>query len=138
MNLAIIFIKLVLILQIQLNGFLWIPKKQPTKWFAFKHTSAYREPDDDDQDKKKTNMLNMNIYYTFDFSKPSNPFKSNYTLVWFDCQLCRDLQMDMKRLRLEYEYVDFTAANLEHPILLENDEFVSNDLFDIYSYLFPH
>jgi hypothetical protein len=65
-----------------------------------------------------------------------------YTLVWFDCEDCRKLLIDIKNDNKKILYIDggyyFFDENDETntPIFYKNDELIATDVFSIYEELF--
>jgi hypothetical protein len=65
-----------------------------------------------------------------------------YTLIWFDCEDCRKLLIDVKNDNKKILYIDggyyFFDENDETntPIFYKNDELIATDVFSIYEELF--
>jgi len=65
-----------------------------------------------------------------------------YTLIWFDCEDCRNLLSHVKNERKQILYIDgsyyFFDENDETntPIFYKNDELIATDVFSIYEELF--
>lgn len=65
-----------------------------------------------------------------------------YTLVWFDCEDCRKLLIDVKNDNKKILYINggyyFFDENDETntPIFYKNDELIATDVFSIYEELF--
>jgi len=84
--------------------------------------------DDDRNDKRK-------IEYKYGYDTP-------YTLVWFDCEDCKQLLRDVKNDGIEILYVNGTyyffdeTDETNSPLFYKNDQLVATDLFSIYEELF--
>jgi hypothetical protein len=69
-------------------------------------------------------------------------FETLYTLIWFDCENCRQLLNDIKNECKKIVYIDgsyyFFDENDETntPLFYKNDELIATDLFTIYEELF--
>jgi hypothetical protein len=125
-------------------------------------TSTTFYDDEDDETRKKKLDYNYNYYsnsdYYSDFNlnnriregelyndKIDNDKLDNdilYTLVWFDCEDCRKLLIDVKNDNKKILYIDggyyFFDENDETntPIFYKNDELIATDVFSIYEELF--
>lgn len=93
-------------------------------------------PDDEDGEfnnkKNKNNMVSFNQH---DYNKEI------YTLVWYDCPKCKELLEVMSELKLQHNYInggyyffDTSDINSEFnsPLFYKDDEFIGDNLFDIY------
>jgi hypothetical protein len=69
-------------------------------------------------------------------------YNNLYTLIWFDCEDCRNLLSDIKNDGKKISYIDgsyyFFDKNDETntPIFYKNDELIATDVFSIYEELF--
>ena len=72
----------------------------------------------------------------------SNDEEPMYTLIWFDCEDCRNILMDIKNDNKKIIYIDgsyyFFDENDETntPLFYKNDELIATDVFSIYEELF--
>jgi hypothetical protein len=103
-------------------------------------------PDDDksDHDKSDANnskRVNSNINYDF-YDDDEEPL---YTLIWYDCTMCKKLLKDMTELNLKKFYINggyyfYDISNSDgdfnDPLLYKDDELVGDNLFDIYSEIY--
>lgn len=66
-----------------------------------------------------------------------------YTLVWYDCKECEQLLEEVYKTGLQFIYIDGTyyfydpELSDNKPLLYKDDEFFTDDIFDIYTELFP-
>jgi hypothetical protein len=86
----------------------------------------------DKNNDKNDNDKNISIYM--------NPI---YTIIWHDCDECKMLLEDMKKMHMEFEYIDFYlnmfwSHGCEHntPVFLLNNECIGNTLFEIYEIMY--
>jgi len=65
-----------------------------------------------------------------------------YTLIWYDCQKCKELLEILEDLNIPYIYInggvyfyDISDEKSEFntPLFYKDDEFIGDNLFDIYS-----
>jgi hypothetical protein len=134
-------------------------------------TTFYDEDNDEDndEDKEKLNKkYNYNYEYYSDCASDSDfnlnnhireeqiilsnnetvdseevyNFETLYTLIWFDCENCRQLLNDIKNECKKIVYIDgsyyFFDENDETntPLFYKDDELIATDLFTIYEELF--
>jgi hypothetical protein len=79
--------------------------------------------------------LNMNELINLDLS--DEPI---YTLIWYDCKECKQLleimgQENKKSIYINasyYFYDDNEGIRVNKPLFYKDEEFISDDLFDIY------
>jgi hypothetical protein len=115
------------------------------------------EYDDDDEygsDKRKK-KYNFNYGSDTDFdnhireeqiilknNKKLENYETVYTLIWFDCDDCKQLLRDVKNERKKILYIDgsyyFFDENDETntPLFYKNDDLIATDVFSIYEELF--
>lgn len=97
--------------------------------------------DDDNRNYKRKKEYNYNYEYDSNFIMPKENIL--YTLVWFDCEDCKQLLLDVKKhQRNNISYINgsyyFFDENDETntPIFYKNDELIATDIFSIYEELF--
>jgi hypothetical protein len=97
--------------------------------------------------------INQIINSTALFDDEDKPFKKNieiispnisiymhpvYTIIWNDCDDCKMLMEDMKKMHMEFEFINILKMHLSHgcehdtPAFLLNGVFIGNTLFDMY------
>jgi glutaredoxin len=95
-----------------------------------KMSTCYNE--DDEYNKKNKNV----VYYDKE--------KDMYTLIWYDCPKCKELLETLKQWNIPYIYInggeyfyDISDEKSEFntPLFYKDDEFIGDNLFDIYSEL---
>lgn len=65
-----------------------------------------------------------------------------YTLVWYDCKECEQLLEEVYKTGLQFIYINGTyyfydpQLSDNKPLLYKDDEFLTDDIFDIYTELF--
>ena len=119
--------------------------------------------DDDDENRNNKQKKNYNLDYGYAYAYDSKRFgiqedqiflqnnkklnnkpnnKPLYTLVWYNCEECKQLLRDVKRDNIKILYIDgsyyFFDENDETntPLFYKNDELIATDLFGIYEELF--
>jgi hypothetical protein len=113
--------------------------------------------DDEDGNDKRKKIYNYNYYSDSDFNfnnhireeqiilpnnKKVDNYETLYTLIWFDCENCRQLLSDIKNECKKILYIDgsyyFFDENDETntPLFYKNDELIATDVFSIYEELF--
>jgi hypothetical protein len=81
----------------------------------------------EDEDDKKIQYL---LYDKMEFVNINNKDdKSLYILIWYNCEQCKKLLEDMESLNLKTLYINI---ELNMPLLYKDDEFIADELFDIY------
>jgi hypothetical protein len=113
-------------------------------------TNSCFDDDEDWNNKQKNTIYNLDYGYDYD-SNFNNPIqklnnklnnKPLYTLVWYECEDCKQLLRDVKRENKKILYIDgsyyFFDENDEtnSPLFYKNDELITTDLFGIYEELF--
>ena len=135
------------------NGFTKLPRlSMKTKLHArLTSTHFYDNADDDETDKRNKKY---NFEYGFNFNNhnqedqliiPNNEIPSDndvlYTLIWFDCEDCKNLIQYLKNERKRILYINggyyFFDENDETstPLFYKNDDLIATDLFSIYEEL---
>jgi hypothetical protein len=95
-------------------------------------------PDDDNENKKKKlikKMIGDELY----FANFETIYKNEYTLIWYNCNECRQLLDVMDKLKLSNIYINgesFFNIDYFEPLLFKNDEFVSDNLDGIYKEIY--
>jgi len=75
-------------------------------------------------------------------NKKLENYETVYTLIWFDCDDCKQLLRDVKNERKKILYIDgsyyFFDENDEKntPLFYKNDDLIATDVFSIYEELF--
>jgi hypothetical protein len=59
--------------------------------------------------------------------------ESLYTLIWYNCEQCKKLLADMESLNLKTLYINI---DINKPLLYKDDEFIAEELFDIYKEIY--
>ena len=99
-------------------------------------TTFYDDADGNDKRKKKYNYNQENQIIL-----PNNE-ETFYTLIWFNCEDCRQILRHIKNVNKKIIYIDgsyyFFDENDEtnSPLFYKNDELIATDLFGIYEELF--
>jgi hypothetical protein len=91
--------------------------------------------DNDEKSYKKNRDMNMKKIVEMDLS--DEPI---YTLIWYDCPECKQLldimdQENKKSIYINasyYFYDDNEDILVNKPLFYKDEEFISDDLFDIY------
>jgi hypothetical protein len=121
-------------------------------------TSACFDDNDDDEDYGNDNRkkkYNFNYGSDTDFdnhireeqiiiqnNKILENYETVYTLIWFDCDDCKQLLRHVKNERKKILYIDgsyyFFDENDEKntPLFYKNDDLIATDVFSIYEELF--
>jgi len=121
-------------------------------------TSACFDDNDDDEEygnDKRKKIYNFNYVTDTDFdnhireeqiilknNKILENYETVYTLIWFDCDDCKQLLRDVKNERKKILYIDgsyyFFDENDEKntPLFYKNDDLIAKDVFSIYEELF--
>ena len=97
------------------------------------NSTAFFEDENDSFKKDDIHIIpNISIY-----------MRPLYTIFWNDCEDCRMLIEDMKRMHMEFEYVNcYLDMHMNHgygydtPAFLLNGEFIGNTLFDMYEIMY--
>ena len=102
--------------------------------------------------KKQNKKLNIVEFETYLYGLPNNDEytptgnkineQTLYTLVWYDCKECEQLLGEVYKTGLQFIYIDGTyyfydpQLSDNKPLLYKDDEFLTDDIFDIYTELF--
>jgi hypothetical protein len=95
--------------------------------------------DDEDGNDKRKKKYSYNQEYQFIL--PDNE-ETYYTLVWFNCEDCRQLLTHIKNENKKIIFIDGTYYFFDEndetntPLFYKNDELIATDLFSIYEELF--
>jgi hypothetical protein len=98
------------------------------------NTKFLDEGENDDPDKK--------INYHYEPGKRDEYLETFYSLIWFDCDDCKQLLEDIKRDYKQLTYIDggyyfFDKDDKNStPLFYKNDELIATDVFSIYEELF--
>ena len=100
--------------------------------------TCFADDDDyyDDEIQRKINVTNVNNYIPTSI----DPL---YTLLWYDCNECEELLEKLKSVYKKiiyingsYYFYDLNSKEKGKPLLYKEDEFVSDEIFEIYEELF--
>ena len=102
--------------------------------------------------KKQNKKLNIVEFETYlsglhnndEYTPTGNKINEQtlYTLVWYDCKECEQLLEEVYKTGLQFIYIDGTyyfydpQLSDNKPLLYKDDEFLTDDIFDIYTELF--
>jgi hypothetical protein len=112
--------------------------------FLKMRTCFSNDPDDEDINKY-SKMLMGNAEIVTEYNSISDYDKPLYTLIWYDCDKCRELLGNFKSLDLKHVYInggyyfyDTSDVNsdFQSPILYKDEVFIGDTLFDIYQELY--
>ena len=112
--------------------------------FLKMRTCFSNDPDDEDINKY-TKMLMGNAEIVSEYNSISDYDKPLYTLIWYDCDKCRELLKNIKSLDLKHVYINggyyFYDTNdvnsdFQSPIMYKDDVFIGDTLFDIYKEIY--
>jgi hypothetical protein len=102
--------------------------------------------DDDDWNNKRKQKYNYNDGSNSNFNnqihQEQNYINNIYTLVWYDCDECKELLTHIKNNRKNISYINgsyyFFDVNdkTNTPLFYKNDELIATDVFSIYEELF--
>jgi hypothetical protein len=102
----------------------------------------------DDNDNWKNNRekkYNFDADSYFINNEEVENYEIIYTLIWFDCDDCKELLSDVKKNGIKILYINgsyyfFDEDDEDHetnsPIFYKNNELIATDLFSIYEKLF--
>ena len=98
--------------------------------------------DDDDWNNKRKQKYNYNYGSDSNFNnqihqEPNYP-NNIYTLVWYDCDDCKELLRNIKNISyINGTYYFFDVNDKTNtPLFYKNDELIATDVFSIYEELF--
>ena len=121
-----------------------------------KMNTTYFDENNENMDENKNNNENQNNadadnYSQFiRFQNNCNPL---YTILWYDCDDCKMLMDDMKKMHMNFEYIDIRSnlimnkkifsklksnpdKTTQKPTFLLNQEYFGNSLFEMYENMF--
>ena len=150
---TLLFIAIIISCKGFARGFTKLPRFSiKTNLYVRLTSTSFYDGDDGDNDKK---IKKYNYEYVSNFNNhiseepliiPNNkkPDGTNdfYTLIWFDCEDCKNLLRHLKTERKQMLYINgsyyFFDENDETntPLFYKNDELIATDLFSIYEELF--
>lgn len=164
---SVLFVNILMIILIKINSFSLVKSKiynnqliRSNKYIHIMMDSSVCFSEDN-YNKKIYNLLMDKLYYVYDYDNDNdndnydydseNIFeKPLYTLVWYDCEQCKKLLNDMELLQLKkiylntkYEFDEFDEFsdlnnNLQKPLLFKDENYISDDLFDIYEEIYKN
>ena len=119
------------------HGFLNRFYKKKTM-YTILNTTCF-DNNDRDKNNQKIHSINADIL-------PKNPLPL-YTILWYDCEDCKMLMDDMKKLHMNFEYIDihstlivnqklFINETKQKPTFLLNQEYFGSSLFEMYEKIF--
>ena len=100
-----------------------------------KTTTHFNDDHENDEREKKYN-------YNYEPGKHDEYLETFYSLIWFDCDDCKQLLEDVKNDHKQMAYIDggyyFFDKDDETstPLFYKNDELIATDVFSIYEELF--
>ena len=145
-QIQIIYILLIVYINNYCDCFLKITNIYKYKFKNFKMSmlnTCY--PDDNDDDETYINKINSILYNKIELENEKYINKPLYTLIWYDCEKCMNLLKEMDYLNLKkiyinggYYFYDIADVNSEfnNPLLYKDDEFIGDNLYDIYSEIY--
>ena len=98
--------------------------------------------EDDDEEFKLKNTIKDILIENIPMFYGENPL---YTLIWYDCKDCQELLETMETLHVKHIYINggYYFYDIENgdkeslkPLLYKEDEFISDELFDIYEEIY--
>ena len=96
------------------------------------------------EDEHEKNINKILVYSDSDSDSDSFD-KPLYTLIWYDCNKCRELLKNMEKLQLKHIYINGISYFAEipssnevflEPMLYKDDVLIGETLFDIYSEIY--
>jgi hypothetical protein len=106
-------------------------------------TDFYDNNDDENYNRnKKYNYEYVSNFNNHDQEEQPDDNDVLYTLIWFDCEDCKNLIQYLKNERKRTLYINggyyFFDENDETstPLFYKNDDLIATDLFSIYEELF--
>jgi hypothetical protein len=159
MNSIIIYISLLSLLYLT-EGFLnrlsfpFNAKIFQSKTMLKMNTTYFDENQNNSENNENTDKNNENNADNYSefirFQDNCNPM---YTILWYDCDDCKMLMDDMKKMHMNFEYIDirsnlimnkkiFSKLKLnpdkttQKPTFLLNQEYFGNSLFEMYENMF--
>ena len=117
-----------------------------------KMNTTYFDENNENMDENKNNADADNYSQFIRFQNNCNPL---YTILWYDCDDCKMLMDDMKKMHMNFEYIDirsnlimnkklFAKLNTNSksnpdgtkPTFLLNQEYFGSSLFEMYENMF--
>ena len=154
---TLLFIAIIILCKTFTDGFVKLTPRlilsSKTKLNVMSTSTTFYDNDDEDWKDKRKKKHNFNYDYDYDSNFNSNNLRevtikefddceTLYTLIWFDCEDCRNLLSDAKKDHKKILYIDgsyyFFDENDETntPLFYKNDELIATDIFSIYEELF--
>lgn len=142
-NITILYILSLYLLSFGLSFRTYFHKRYVSSNSFMKMKTCFSKDDDEDINKY-TEMLMGNAEIVSDYSI-SDYDKPLYTLIWYDCNKCRELLKNIKMLDLKHVYINggyyFYDTNdvnsdLQSPIMYKDELFIADTLFDIYKEIY--
>jgi hypothetical protein len=135
------------------KGFTKLPRFSRKTNLHARLTSAYFYEDNDDENDKRNKKYNYEYISKFNNHNqekqhiiPNNEKLDDneqfYTLIWFDCEDCKNILRCFKNERKQILYINggyyFFDENDETstPLFYKDDELIATDIFGIYEELF--
>ena len=92
-----------------------------------------------DEEMSKINFTNIDYHHDIDIIS-----SSFYTLVWYDCAECKELLERISKENKKLIYINggyyfydiYNKENKGDPLLYKNDDFIADNIFEIYAELF--
>ena len=100
-----------------------------------KTTTYFNDEDTNDEQNKKYN-------YNYASDKSDEYLETFYSLIWFECDDCKQLLKDVKNCCKQLAYIDGGYYFFDKddptstPLFYKNDELIATDMFSIYEELF--
>ena len=158
---SVLFVNILFIILIKINSFSLVKPKiynnqliRSNKYIHIMMDSSVCFSEEDDYNKKIYNLLMDKLYYVYDYDNDNYDYDSEnifekplYTLVWHDCEQCKKLLNDMELLQLKkiyldtkYDFNDFGNLydDLQKPLLFKDENYISDDLFEIYEEIYKN
>ena len=119
------------------------------------NTTYFDENQNNSENNENTDKNNANADNYSEFIRFQNNCNPLYTILWYDCDDCKMLMDDMKKLHMNFEYIDIRSnlimnkklfAKLksksnpdgtnQKPTFLLNQEYFGSSLFEMYENMF--
>lgn len=85
----------------------------------------------------KKNINNARLNFVYAMEKPL------YILVWYNCELCKDLILELEKLNIKYIYINSSIyfKNIEDsvfqdPLFYKEETLIGENLYDIYEEIY--
>jgi hypothetical protein len=141
----LLFIAIIILSNWFAKGFTKLPRfSRKTKLHVrLTSTDFYDNNDDENYNRnKKYNYEYVSNFNNHDQEEQPDDNDVLYTLIWFDCEDCKNLIQYLKNERKRTLYINggyyFFDENDETstPLFYKNDDLIATDLFSIYEELF--